>query len=133
MRFARWVFTIAGVYGLLILAPILAMEAQIGRDHPPDITHPEYFYGFVGVALAWQVAFLVIATDPIRFRLMILPAILEKASFGVAVSMLWFTRGVPIPIVAGATMDLLLGGLFVMSWFLTGRVSQSPAAKELRS
>ncbi len=132
MQFARWVFTIAGVYGLLMLAPMLAMETQIGHDHPPAITHPEYFYGFVGVALAWQVAFLVIATDPIRYRPMIIPAILEKASFVVAVSMLWFTRGVPIPIVGGATMDLLLGGLFVMSWFSTWQVSRNPATNELR-
>lgn len=132
MVFARWVFAIAGVYGLLILAPMLAMEAQIGRDHPPEITHPEYFYGFVGVALAWQVAFLVIATDPIRFRLMIFPAILEKASFVVTVSLLWFTRGVPIPILAGATMDLLLGGLFVMSWFSTARINNKPEANDLR-
>ena len=37
------------------------MEARVGRDYPPAITHPEYFYGFLGVAAAWQVAFLVIA------------------------------------------------------------------------
>lgn len=132
MQFARWVFTIAGVYGLLILTPMLAMEMQISRDHPPAITHPEYFYGFVGVALAWQVAFLVIATDPIRFRLMIIPAILEKASFVVTVSVLWFSRSVPIPILAGATMDLLLGGLFVMSWISTERVNKKPEANDLR-
>lgn len=119
MRFARWVFAIAGVYGLLILAPMLAMEAQIGRDHPPPITHPEYFYGFVGVAVAWQVAFLIIATDPVRYRWIIIPAILEKASFGIAILLLACTRGVPLPIVAGACTDGLLGTLFVLSWFST--------------
>ncbi len=123
MHFARWVFGMAGVYGLLILTPMLAMEAQIGRDHPPAITHPEYFYGFLSVGLVWQVAFLIIATDPVRFRPMIIPAILEKASFGVAVILLWLTRGVPSPIMFGASIDILLGALFVMSW-LTTRASK---------
>ncbi|HET6422138.1 MAG TPA: hypothetical protein VFG20_00560 [Planctomycetaceae bacterium] len=119
MRFARWVFAVAGIYGLLVLAPMLGMEAQIGREHPPAITHPEYFYGFLGVALAWQVGFLVIATDPVRYRLMILPAILEKASFGTATATLWATRGVPTPILLGASIDLLLMVLFIASWRAT--------------
>lgn len=41
-------------------------------------------YGFIGVAAAWQVAFLLIAQDPLRYRLLILPGILEKLGFGVA-------------------------------------------------
>ena len=68
MIFARRVFLIAGIYGLLVLLPLYFMEARIGRDQPPAITHPEYFYGFLGVAVSWQVAFLVISRDPVRFR-----------------------------------------------------------------
>jgi len=82
--FARRVFLIAGIYGLLVLAPHYFLEAKIGRDHPPEITHPEFFYGFIGVAVAWQVAFLIIARDPVRYRLIMLPGILEKVAFGVA-------------------------------------------------
>jgi hypothetical protein len=62
-RFARRVFLIAGVYGVLIVLPQCSLEARIARDFPPPITHPEYFYGFIGVALAWQIAFLLIARD----------------------------------------------------------------------
>jgi len=50
----------------------------IGRQDPPAITHPGFYYGFVSVGLAWQVAFLVIARDPVRFRLMMIPAALEN-------------------------------------------------------
>lgn len=57
------------------------MEGRIGRDHPPAITHPEYFYGFVGVGIVWQIAFLVISRDPVRYRPLMLVAVLEKASF----------------------------------------------------
>ena len=82
MIFARRVFLIAGIYGLLVLLPLYFLEARIGRDQPPAITHPEYFYGFLGVAVSWQVAFLVISRDPVRFRPLMVPAVLEKATFG---------------------------------------------------
>ncbi len=50
--FAKRVFLVAGVYGLAVLFPQYFMEGQTGRDFPPPINHPEYFYGFIGVALA---------------------------------------------------------------------------------
>jgi pimeloyl-ACP methyl ester carboxylesterase len=84
VTFARWVFGIAGVYGLLILTPMYFLEDRISLDQPPSITHPEYYYGFVGVAIAWQVAFLVISRDPVRYRLMMIPAIIEKGSYVIA-------------------------------------------------
>jgi hypothetical protein len=59
---------IAGIYGLIVLVPQLFSESRIARDYPPVITHPEYFYGFLGVAIAWQLCFLVIAKDPVRYR-----------------------------------------------------------------
>ena len=54
MIFAKRVFFIAAVLGVIVLAPQYFMEAKVGRDFPPPITHPEHFYGFIGVALAWQ-------------------------------------------------------------------------------
>lgn len=60
MKFARIVFLVAGIYGLIVLLPLYFLEAQTGRDYPPPITHPEYYYGFVGVGVAWLLAFLVI-------------------------------------------------------------------------
>src|SRR5262245_17918 len=89
MRFARWVFRIAGIYGLAVLAPQYCLEAQVGRDYPPPVTHPEFFYGFLGVAVAWQVAFLLIARDPARYRPLMIPAVLEKVTFGIAVLVLF--------------------------------------------
>ena len=49
MKFTRWVFTIAGVYGVVTVAPLYFMEQTIGKQDPPPITHPMFFYGFVGV------------------------------------------------------------------------------------
>jgi hypothetical protein len=52
----------------------------IGQKDPPPITHPGLFYGFVGVALVWQVVFIIVATDRVRYRPLMIPSILEKVS-----------------------------------------------------
>ena len=79
--FARRVFLGAGIYGLIVLLPQYFMEGRFSRDFPPALTHPEHFYGFLGVAVAWQCAFLLIARDVERFRPFMLPAMVEKVSF----------------------------------------------------
>src|SRR6188768_1977112 len=123
MRFARWVFRMAGIVGLLMLLPMYFLEEQIGRDQPPPITHPEYFYGFIGVAVAWQFAFLVIARDPVRFRPMMIPALLEKATFGLAAVALWLDdRLADLTFVFGL-IDLALGLLFVVAYLRTPPIS----------
>src|SRR3982751_5481991 len=117
MTFARRLFLIAGIYGLLVLVPQFFLEDRLGRDFPPAITHPEHFYGFLGVAVAWQVAFLIIARDPVRFRLMMLPAVLEKAAFGLAVVTLFFKGRVPIMMLIFGLIDLTLGVLFLVAFW----------------
>jgi hypothetical protein len=42
----------------------------------------------VGAALAWQIAFFVIATDPARYRPLMIPSVFEKFSYGIAVVIL---------------------------------------------
>jgi hypothetical protein len=116
MRFARWVFRIAGIYGLAVLLPQYLLEERVGRDNPPAITHPEYFYGFLGVAVSWQVAFLLIAQDPLRYRLFMIPAILEKATFGIAVLVLFVQQRASGTLLAFGIIDLAWGLLFVVAY-----------------
>lgn len=120
MRFARYLFLIAGVYGLLALLPQYFLEEKNGRDYPPVITHPEYYYGFIGVAVAWQILFLLLARDPVRYRLMMIPAVIEKASFGIAAVVLYSQNRIPALMFGGGLIDLLLGALFVAAYFKTG-------------
>lgn len=126
MKFAQWVFRIAGIYGLLALLPMYALEKQVGMDYPPAITHPENYYGFIGVAVAWQFAFLIIGQDPIRYRLLMLPAVLEKFSFAGAIAVLLLQGRVAGPVIAFAGVDFLLGLLFIWA-FLSLRNSQPTA------
>ncbi|HWS72645.1 MAG TPA: hypothetical protein VN605_11050 [Thermoanaerobaculia bacterium] len=115
MNFAKRVFRVAGIYGLVVLVPQYFMESKIGRDFPPAITHPEHFYGFVGVALAWQVLFFVIARDPVRYRGAIVPAILEKLAFGIAAIVLFAQGRLALPVLGAGIIDLILAALFFLS------------------
>ena len=125
MRFAKIVFFIAGIYGLIVLSPLYFLEGTIGRQTPPPITHPEFFYGFTGVAIAWQVVFLVISSDPARYRVIILPSILEKIPYGIAVAILFSQRRIATSGLAFGIVDSILGFLFLAAFFKT-RPTRSP-------
>lgn len=116
MKFARRVFSAAGLYGLLALAPQYFLESKTGRDFPPPINHPEYYYGFIGVALAWQVLFLLIAREPARLRPAMIPAVLEKLAFGLAVPALYLAGRVAPFLLVFAAIDLALGALFAVAY-----------------
>lgn len=119
MKFAKLVFLIAGIYGLIVLLPQYFLEAKTGRDFPPPITHPEFYYGFIGVTVAWQILFLVLSTNPGRYRPMMIPAILEKAVFVPAVIFLVFQHRVSPVMLAPTSIDLILGVLFVIAYIKT--------------
>src|SRR5712691_2589354 len=88
MRFARIVFTAAGVWGIVVLAPRYFLLDVTGRQYAPPTAYPQFFYGFLSVAMAWQLAFLVIGSSPARFRLLMIPSIFEKLSYVVTVAVL---------------------------------------------
>src|SRR5215204_3798843 len=119
MRFARNAFLAAGIYGLVVLLPQYFLEQRTGRDFPPPITHPEYFYGFIGVAVAWQIVFLLISRNPIRYRPVMLVAVIEKASFGFPAIALYLSGRLSTQMLAAGLIDLVLGALFVVSYTRT--------------
>ena len=113
MLFARRVFLIAGLFGLLVLPPQYFLEKQkVGEDFPPPITHPEHYYGFIGVALSFQVLFLIVARDPARYRPVMIPCVLEKATFGIAVIVLFGQQRLPAVVLGFGIVDLIFGLLF---------------------
>lgn len=119
MRFAKNVFLVAGIYGLLVLTPLYFIEGAIGRQTPPAITHPEFFYGFVGVGLAWQVLFLVLSSDPVRYRPMIIPSILEKVGYGMELIVLYVQHRVALSTLAIGSGDWIFAFLFLAAYFKT--------------
>jgi hypothetical protein len=125
MKFAKAVFLVAGIYGLIVLLPQYFLEAKTGRDFPPQITHPEFYYGFIGVAVAWQVLFLLLSRNPGRYRAMMIPAILEKIGFPAAVIVLFLQHRVSPLMLGPASIDLLFGLLFAAAYMQTS-AAKSP-------
>ncbi len=112
--FISRVYWIAALYGFIGIIPQFFLEGKTGRDFPPAITHPEFFYGFLGVALAWQFAFVLIARDPVRYRPIMVPGILEKVGFGAGGVILFLLgRAAWMPLAAGIVDLLFAAAMFV--------------------
>jgi hypothetical protein len=118
MQFAKWVFLLAGVSGLVMILP-LYLEDRFFQEYPPAINRPEFYYGFAGVTLAWQVMFLVIGSDPVRYRVAMLPAMLEKASFALAIPVLYAAERVTAVWLGFAAMDATWLVLFGVAYLRT--------------
>lgn len=116
LRFARRLFTVAGLYGLLVLTPNLFLEPAIARATAP-FTHVLYFYGFLGVALTWQLLFLLIGRDPVRYRAVMPIGALEKISLALPAGVLMRAGRGESGILPFVAVDLLFGALFLLAWW----------------
>jgi hypothetical protein len=123
MKFARIVFTTAGVWGILILTPLYFMYDSIGRQYPPPITHPDFYYGFLAITVAWQVGFLMIGREPVRLRAMMIPAILEKFLYVITLAVLYTQGRAAMGQVLPGVPDVILGCLFVAARIKTAEAA----------
>jgi hypothetical protein len=114
-KFAQRTYFFAAIYGLIVLVPQYFLESQL----VPPTTHPEQFYGFVGIALAWQFAFVLISRDVARYRMLMPITVLEKLAFGLPAWILYLQGRAATEVVAVGSIDLLLGLLFAVSYFKT--------------
>jgi hypothetical protein len=109
-----------GDLGVVVITPLYFIFDLIGKQDPPAITHPGFYYGFVGCALAWQIAFLFIGRDPIRLRPMMIPSVVEKFTYCTAVVVLVMQGRTNQRDLVFAATDLTLGVLFVAALVKTG-------------
>jgi len=128
MTLARRVLMTAGIYGWVVVTPGFFLENRIGRDLPPPITHPEYYYGFLGVTLAWQVAYLFMAQDPLGYRLLLIPGVLEKVGFPVAAIALLAQHRIVTPPFVMSMVDWVFAVLFVISFRKLSALEEKTAA-----
>ncbi len=119
MTFPRVVFLAAGVWGLAVLPPLYFLVDVTGRHYAAPVDYPHFFYGFLSVALAWQFAFLVIGSNPARFRPLMIPAMLEKFGHVAGVAVLYGQGRLPVADATAAVPDALLGLLFVAAFAMT--------------
>lgn len=119
MSFAKRVFTLAGIYGLIVMPPMYFAEVALRASGQPLLEHPETHYGFVGITLVFQLIFLVIGRDPARYRPLMPICVLEKLAFGVAVWPLFLVGRTPGVVTMFGTIDLVLAALFLTAWLRT--------------
>jgi hypothetical protein len=124
VKLAKAAFLVAGISGLLTLLPMYFVEQRMGRDLPPPITHPEFYYGFIGVGVAFQLVFLLISSDPVRYRPLILAAMVEKFSYGLAVLILAAQNRIAGPPFGFGIVDLAWGIVFTVVFFSGGSAAR---------
>jgi hypothetical protein len=116
----RWTFLVAGAYGLFTLVPGYFLEAELTATTSPAVANPEFYYGFYRIALVWQIAFFVVATDPIRFRPLVALSVLEKLSFfGTCLVLFLIGRLPPGGPLLGGAVDAVWMILFAIAWLRT--------------
>ena len=115
VRTARLIFGIAGTYGLIVLLPLFLAEPWL----VPAPTRPEDYYGFLGAATAFQLLYLAIARDPVRYRPLMPIGTLAKLSFFIPVALLWALGRTPTPTLIFASIDLILAIAFLAAWRAT--------------
>ncbi|NCN84572.1 MAG: hypothetical protein GW808_09205 [Sphingomonadales bacterium] len=117
MKFIRIIFVLAAAWGFFALVPGLFDEAG---------PRPEYYYGFIGLALVFQLIFILIAFDPARYRPLIPIGVLEKLAFFLPVTLLYLQGRVAMgPVFFGAMVDGLFMLLFAASWMVSRREGQA--------
>ena len=121
MRFARFVFIAAGIWGIAVLVPLYFLIDVTGRQYEPPSSYPQFFYGFIGVALAWQLVFLLVGSDPVRYRLLMIPAVVEKCGFAIPTALLYGRGRIPATEASAAIPDVILGTLFILAFLRTRR------------
>lgn len=119
MKAARLIFLLAGLYGIGVLLPDYFTAKWLGEKMPPPITHPEFYYGFVGIALVFQLIFLVIATNPAKYRALMPVCVLEKLSYAIPCAVLCAQGRLAPLMLPTAISDTILGILFVVAYYKT--------------
>ena len=129
IRFSRFVYRLAALVGLVEIVPLYFSENVFNRTQPPAITHPEFYYGFVGVVVAWQIAYLIISEDPVRYQPLFPAIVLEKLLYPAALFILYMGgRLQSVAMLLGGGVDLCLLALFIAAYVKMAKVPADPWA-----
>jgi hypothetical protein len=110
MKFAKIVFWIAAAFGLIAIVPLYLR----GGD--------TLYYGLLAALVAWQAAFFIIGMDPMRFRPLMIPAVLEKLLWIATLTVFLFKgQATATELAANAATHGLLGVLFIVAFLKTSQ------------
>ncbi len=129
MTFAKLTYRIAAIYGFIVLLPMYFFLDRFEQSAPPAVTHAEFYYGFAGLALLFQVVFLIIASDPLRYRPLMLVTVLEKVVFTVPCLVLFAQGHLAKSALTLPLIDPVLGLFFVIAYVKTKPAVMASAAQ----
>jgi hypothetical protein len=101
------------------ITPLYFLVDLTGRQYAAPVDYPQFFYGFLSVAMAWQIAFLAIGSSPSRFRPLMIPSIVEKLGHVAGVAVLYGQGRLSVPDATAAGPDMLLAVLFIVAFAMT--------------
>jgi len=119
MKFAKVVFVCAGIWGIGVLTPLYWLVDVSGRRYGVPTEYPQFYYGFLSVAMAWQIAFLIIGLNPARFRMLMIPGMLEKLGYVVPLVLLYQQARVTWADAQAAVPDFALAILMMLAFVKT--------------
>jgi hypothetical protein len=119
-KIARNIFRISGAYGILILAPQLFRESAFSASGAA-LDHPEFFYGFFLVSLAFQMIIIIISTDPLTYRPMMLAGFIEKGGHFSSCIFLFFRHRLATDMLIASSPDGLMLCLFIYCYIITSK------------
>ena len=122
MKLAKWIFLIAGIVGLLSTIPLAFAEKVM------EVKQPEFYYGFVFLDICWQVLYLFLSSNPVRYRPMMIPAFLAKGSGTIALAWLYLLERVSAQWVAIGALDGVFAVLFLVAFWATSNEPKNRAA-----
>jgi len=119
MKFAKVVFVGAGIWGIGVLTPLYWLVDVSGRRYGVPTEYPQFYYGFLSVAMAWQIAFLIVGSNPARFRMLMIPGILEKLGYVVPLVVLYQQARVTWADGQAAVPDFVIAILMMLAFVKT--------------
>ncbi len=114
MRFAKWVFTLAAIYGLITIPLTYFVEPQLVRRFGA-LGQPIWFYGFLGVVLVFQLVYLQTGRDPVRYRPFMWLSLLAKLSFVVTAATMYAIGRTVLEQAVVTAPDLIWSVLFAIA------------------
>ena len=122
VKLVRALFIVAAMYGFIVLGSWMFITPRmVGHARHQQ---PEIYYGFGSLGLAWQVAFVLIACNPVRYRsLMLIAAVFEKLFFAGILIVLILRHIAGLHWIPEAAIDGLLGIAFIVAYYFTPRES----------
>jgi predicted membrane metal-binding protein len=118
MKFAKWVFILAAVWGVLTVPPLYFAEGVLEARYGP-LFYPEWYYGMIAIILVFQLLYLLIGLDPARLRPVMPVAILGKVGFASTLWTLYALGRTPLQTTLSGSPDLIWAVFFVIAYVRT--------------